>query len=122
MKSLKESIFRKNKKEYKGSFNKDQSWEYWCAQIIKDLVHAFKEYNDKNLDKNLQDLNKEIQIRVNHGEEYPENFDKEIIKIANKNSDFWDTLHCLYTCWNNGDFSIDDISKAGYTKVKFYGT
>lgn len=104
---LLESLFHKNK--HTSAFkNKDQQWDHWSAEIIINLVFAFEKYKEKYPEHNpLKD-------------NYPENWLDEIIKYADKDSDFWDTVYCLYTCYYNGDFNLDDINKPGYTKAKFY--
>ena len=69
------------------------------------MRNAFEEYQKKNPEYDPQT------------DEYPENFDKEVIEYANRDSDFFDTLHCLYRCYYNGDFDHDDIGVG--SKVKF---
>ena len=112
MKTLTDSFFKRKKKQSQRpmAFNKHQTWDYWCAEIIINLLHGFKEYKDKHPD---------YDPRKN---DYPVDFADEVRKFADDKEELWDTIHCLYECWYNGDFDLDDVSKAGYTKVKFYGT
>jgi len=104
--SIFKSIFRRKKNKNSAFKSEDQQWDNWCALIIHELIYAFDDYKKKNPEYNPQT------------DECPENFDEEIIKYANK-EDFYDTLHCLYRCYYNGDFTKDDLGRPGLSKVKF---
>lgn len=104
---LNESLFSRKKNKNTAFKSENQQWDNWCATIIRELIYAFDDYKKKNPEYNPQT------------DEYPETFDEEIIKYANDKEDFYDTLHCLYRCYYNGDFSKDDLGTPGLAKVKF---
>ena len=92
---------------HKPAFKSDfQQWDNWCGEIISNLVGAFEMYQDEHPEYDPQT------------DDYPEDFDEEVLKYANEHYEFFDTLHCLYMCYYNGDFTKDDIGNF-MTKVKF---
>ena len=110
MKTIKDYIkglFTKKKTNRPSAFkSENQQWDNWCGHIITNLVGAFEIYkhNHKNDDKPFDND--------------PDKFYNEIMKIANEKYEFWDTLCCLYQCFENGDFNRDDIGTY-MPKVKF---
>ena len=102
------SLFTRNKKSnHQPAFHdKDQQWDNWCGAIITNLVGSFEIYKNRH-----ENDNKSF-------DDDPDKFFNEIIKLANENYEFWDTICCLYKCYENGDFNRDDIG-IYMPKVKF---
>ena len=104
---INESLFSRKKNKNTAFKDENQQWDNWCATIIRELIYAFDDYKKKNPEYNPQT------------DEYPENFDEEIIKYANDKEDLYDAIYCLYRCYYNGDFTEDDLGTPGLAKVKF---